>query len=230
MTRFGIQLRRLGAGATSMEEVAGKVVRAIHEQLVIAPGNERACALVRTFVTLPYTQLQPDQQAFATSLMPGVADQPGIKCLTLLATAGDEPDWNSRRTSRAHIALPLASLESVARSPMISQLMQQLDVPMSHLLEPDSGMLLDSDQRTFNVFHVAKALGSPHIPAQQQFVVPHGIHSVIGFGGLLPPGELFATILFTRTPVSREVAELFKTLALNVKVALLPFSGGKVFS
>jgi hypothetical protein len=91
-------------------------------------------------------------------------------------------------------------------------------------------MLLDSAQHTFNVFHVADAAGSPHIPAQQEFVIPHGVRSVLGFGGLLPPGELFATILFTKARVPREVAERFRTLALNVKVALLPFAGVRIFS
>ena len=46
----------------------------------------------------------------------------------------------------------------------------------------------------------------------------------------MPSGELFATILFSRTPIPREVADLFKTLALNVKVALLPFVGTRIFS
>ncbi|MDB4916965.1 MAG: hypothetical protein JWM95_4609 [Gemmatimonadetes bacterium] len=230
MTRFGIELRRLGADAVSMEEVANRIVTAVHQKLVIAPSNERACALVRTFVTLPYAQLPAEQQAFSATLFPDIASQPGVKCLTLLATAGEEAEWNQRTLSRGHQALPLPSEESLVRSPMISQLIHQLDVPVSSLLNADSSMLLDSHQRTFNVFHVANALGSPFIPAQQQFVVPYGIRSVIGFGGLLPPGELFATILFTKTPVSRDVAELFRTLALNVKVALLPFAGTKVFA
>jgi len=150
-------------------------------------------------------------------------------CLTLLATAGEEPAWNDRRASVAHRALPLTSAESIARSPMISQLIRQLGVEIGTLLTP-SEMIVDNTQHSFNVFHVPDAVGSPHIPAQQQFVIPYGVQSVLGFGGLLPPGELFATILFTRTRVPREVAERFKTLALNVKVALLPFAGVRTFT
>jgi hypothetical protein len=80
------------------------------------------------------------------------------------------------------------------------------------------------------VFYVDRAEGSPYIPAQTEFVQPQRIQSVLGFGGLLPSGELFATILFTRTYIPREVADLFKTLALNVKVALLPFVDRRVFA
>lgn len=229
MTRFGVELRKQSTDAATMEEVADRVVRLLHEKLR-SPNGERACALVRTFVTLPYSELQPDQQAFARQVLPDIEGSPDVKCLTLLATAGNEPQWNSRRQSTGHQALPLPSEESIARSPMISQLIRQLNIDVSELLRPRAGVMLDDSQHTFNVFHVPNAVDSPIIPAQSEFVKPFGIRSVLGFGGLLLPGELFATILFAQTPISRDVAERFKTLALNVKVALLPFTGERVFS
>lgn len=109
VTRCGIQLRKLGAGASSMEEVAE-----VGSDLTVST----------------------------------------LKCLTLLGSA-----------------------ESVARSPMIAQLIRRL-----------------------------------------------------GIGGLLSPGELFATVLFSRVPIARERADLYRTLALNVKVAVLPFAGSRVFA
>src|SRR5690348_2215423 len=89
MTRCGAELRRLGADASSMEEVAGRVVRHLHEGLR-APGGERACALVRVFVTMPYAELQAEQQDFARKVLPDIERRPEIKCLTLLASAGEE--------------------------------------------------------------------------------------------------------------------------------------------
>jgi hypothetical protein len=228
MTQCGVALRKAGAEASSMEEAAIRVVTMLHDELR-AESGKRGCVLVRTFITLPYQQLPAEQQAFAARILPEIVDRPDLKCLTLLATAGEEPAWNDRRASLAHQALPLPSEESIARSPMISQLIRQLGVEIGTLLAPPSDMMVDNTQHTFNVFHVLEAVGSPHIPAQQQFVIPYGVQSVLGFGGLLPPGELFATILFTRVRVPREVAERFKTLALNVKVALLPFAGVKTF-
>ena len=53
--------------------------------------------------------------------------------------------------------------------------------------------------------------------------------SVLGFGGLLPDGNLFVVILFARAYIPHETAELFKTLALSAKLAVLPFVGGRVF-
>lgn len=230
MTRLGVMLRRAGAGAVSMEDAAANVVGILHSELGTGSGDERACVLVRTFLTLPVSELDAEQQAFAAHVLGGAVPPAGLKCLTLLATRGELPEWNSRHTSSAHKALPLASEASVARSPMISQLIQQLGVELTSLLAPDSDVMLDSAQHTFNVFHVAEARGSVHIPAQADFVEPHGVRSVLGFGGLLVPGELFATILFSRVPITREVAILFRTLALNVKLALLPYRGVRTFS
>lgn len=211
-----------------MEAVAQRTTNLLYERL--RDTGAPSCVLARLFATVPFHALEPAQQDFVRTLQPDVGSRPATRCLTLLGTTGAEAPWNSRHTSAAHKALPLSSTASIARSPMISQLIRQLGMDAASLVEPVSGVMVDYAQHTFNVFHVPTALGSPHIPAQQEFVVPHQVQSVLGFGGLLPPGELFATILFSRVQIPRETAELFKTLALNVKVALLPFAGGRIFS
>lgn len=228
MTRCGIDLRRSGVGASSMEETAERIVRYLYDGLRNPKLDEPACALVRMFVTMPYAELQPEQQSFSERVL-GTRPDGSMKCLTLLATAGEMPDWNSRHTSKGHQALPLPSPEAVSRSPMIAQLIRQLGIEISALLT-EGALVIDTTQHTFNVFYVGDAVGSPMIPAQQEFVIPYGVRSVLGFGGLLPSGDLFATILFSKTFIPREVADLFKTLALNVKVALLPFVGARVFA
>lgn len=230
MTRCGRELRKLGATASSMEEVANRIVRFLHSSFRTSATDEPACALVRLFTTLPFASLEPAQQDFVHGL--GAAGQPGpeTKCLTLLATAGHQPSWNSRHSSAQHKALPLVSEASVARSPMIAQLIAQLGMEIGALTGTGEDFLVDVDQHTFNVFHVRDAEGSPYIPAQQTFVIPHGIRSVLGFGGLLPSRELFAIILFSTCTIDRERADLFKTLALNAKVAILPFAGGQIFA
>jgi hypothetical protein len=229
-TECGTILRGIGAGARSMEEVAQRITALLHESLRDGTGEARAAVLVRLFVTLPYADLPEELRAFARAVLGDEPPWPTLKCLTLLGSAGVEAAWNSRATSVGHKALPLASEESITRSPMIAQLITQLGLPMGRLLSPDPDFVLDAQQHTYNVFHVADALGSPHIPAQQQFVVPFGVRSVVGFGGLLPTGDLFATIVFARQRITRETADLFRVLALNVKVALLPFAGSRVFS
>jgi hypothetical protein len=108
---------------------------------------------------------------------------------------------------------------------MVSQLLQQLGVEPDSKVQPESDLLADWTDQTLNVFHVAEAKGSPFVPAQEEFVIPFGIESVVGFGGVLPSKELFTVILFSKKKISREMAELFKPLATSVKLALLPFDG-----
>jgi len=228
MSACGKAMRALGEGAASMEETAGRIVRHFHDGLVDADG-ERASVLVRFYKTHPYRGLDGELQDFARSLLGGDPPSPDMKCLVLLATAGDRGQWNSRRSSRGHMAIPLPSEEAVHQAPMVSNLVSQLGIPLGMVIRPEPELLLDLEQRTYNVFHVPEALGSPYIPAQREFVVPCGIRSVLGFGGLLPCGEMFAVIMFFKVPISKETAALFKALSLSVKMAILPFEGA-VFS
>ena len=229
ITECSVALRGLGTGARSMEEAARRVVRFLYEELRAEGGGERACALVRFYKTHLYGDLDPALQDFARGVMGDPEPAPTVNCLTLLATAGDEPAWNARRGSARHQTIPLPGHDVVERLPMVAQLINQLGVPVEAVVAPDPALLLDLQQRTFNVFHVPAAAGSPYIPAQEDFVAPYGIRSALGFGGILPSGDLFAVILFSLTPVNRETADLFKPLALSAKLAVLPFAAGPVF-
>jgi hypothetical protein len=193
-----IALRNMNLGATHMEETANRMVLYLYDHLVEQQTGQRACALVRFFKTHPYGELDESLQK-ATHEILGTRDaEPSTKCLTLLATAGDQLDWQSRQTSGGHKAIPLIDEEFIARAPMISQLIQQFGLEVKTVLQPDPEVLVDMERRTFNVFYVPEALGSSHIPAQQEFVIPYHIRSVLGFGGMLPCGNLFAIILFTK--------------------------------
>ena len=89
MTRCGVDLRRLGDGASTMEEVAERVVRYLYERLRAPDIDAPACVLVRLFVTMPFTDLAAEEQAFARRILGSTPETPRMKCLTLLATAGD---------------------------------------------------------------------------------------------------------------------------------------------
>ncbi len=230
MTRCGIALRKLGADAQSMEEAANNTVRYLYEELGDQQTGARACTLVRFYKTHASGELPPALRDFARGILDGNDPPPTTRCLTLLATAGDRPEWNARQTSLGHQAIPLVSSELVARLPMISQLIKQFGIEVETLLTADPARMVDLTQRTFNVFYVPDAVGSPIVPAQAEFVIPNSIQSVLGFGGVLPSSDLFAVILFSQAPLSREPAELFKPLALHVKVAVLPFDGETIFA
>lgn len=224
MTECGKALRMIGEGSKSMEEVANRIVRYLYNGLIDGQKNgARACSLVRLFKTHAYSGLDPELQEFARNMLGDKAADPEMKCMVLLATAGEELEWQSRMTSKGHKAVPLPSEKAMAQIPMFLPLIRQFGMNVDMVVKPDPRYLLDLEQRTFNVYYVPEALGNPYIPAQRDFIIPYGIKSILGFGGLLPSGDMFAVPMFFKVPVSREVADLFRPLSLNVKVAILPF-------
>lgn len=225
-----IALRNMNVGAKSMEEMANRMVRYLYEKLIDQSTNQNACALVRFFKTHAYGDLNEELQKAAHGILGSRAALPSTKCLTLLATAGDQPDWNSRYQSGGHKAIPLIDKEFIDRAPMISQLIQQFGLDVKTILEPDPKVLLDLERRTFNVFYIPQALGSEYIPAQKEFVIPYQIQSVLGFGGMLPSGDLFAMIMFTKAVVPHPVANLFKWVAAYVRISAASFSKEEVFA
>lgn len=213
-------LREMGENSPSLSQLAERIVRYLHESCRDETGRP-ACVLVRFFKTHRYTHLDPALRDYVNRL-PGVGTPaPSTPCLTLLGTVGELPEWNAPDRSVGHRVIPLPSRQIVERFPMISQLMRQLGVEEASILHPDRALLVDAQAQVYGVFHVPDAEGSPYIPAQEDFVRPFGVRSVLGFGGLLPDGELFAVILFSRVRVPVETARLFATVALSVKVAVL---------
>ncbi|MDB4951480.1 MAG: hypothetical protein JWM27_4129 [Gemmatimonadetes bacterium] len=229
MLRCGLQARRACEGAGSMEEAAQALVRYFREEAVGADGQPE-CALVRFYKTHPYGILEPEQQAFAQRAMGERQPWDEMKCLVLLATAGDQPQWNARRSSSGHQAIPLPSAQIVEQAPMIAELIRQMGLDIESVVSPRPELLRGVEGKTYNVFYVPEALGSPYIPAQDDFVRPHRIRSVVGFGGLLSGGELFAVILFSRVEVPQESAARFRNIALDLKLAVSAFGPDHVFA
>lgn len=227
MLRAGIAIRRTVRGAETMEDAANAIVRYLYEYCV-TPAGQRACALVRFYTTHQYGSLTPSLQRFAADQLGAVSPRDDMRCLTLLATAGDEAAWNSRRHSRGHQTVPLASAEAIRAAPMILGLFEQLGIDMATLLAaPQPSARVDG--RTYDVFHVEHARDSALIPAQAEFVEKYGIASVVGFGGLLRSGELFAVILFSREPIDAASAARFRTIALDVRSSLFAVDESRVW-
>ena len=218
MLRVGLDLRRRTGESHSLEALARETVRYFYDECRDHAG-QRECVLVRFYKTHPYGGLPPDLQAFARRLTVGIP-APEMQCLTLLGTAGDEPEWSSRTTSRRHQAIPLPSARILEQAPMIAELVRAMGLDVSAVVSPRPELIHGLAGKTYNVFHVPEAEGSPHIPAQEEFVRRYGVRSVIGFGGILVTGDFYAVILFTRVPVPAQVADRFRNLALDLKLAI----------
>ena len=112
---------------------------------------------------------------------------------------------------------------------MIAGLMQDLGVDLEAVISGAESPQRPADARTYDVFHVEQALGSPVIPAQDEFVIPYAIRSVVGFGGVLRSGELFAVVLFSRAPIPAASANRFRTIALDIRSALFTLDSATIW-
>jgi len=213
-----------------MEDIAQRVVRLLYDEFRDSVSGERACVLVRFYLTARYSALDDDLRAFGRKLLPGVELKPETRCLTLLATIGEKAEWNSRKKSEGHRTIPLPSENVLRAFPMVSQLLLQLGLDLGTIITPKPELVLELEQRSYNVFFVPEALDSPFVPAQQNFVIPYKVRSVLGFGGLLPSGEAYAVLMFSRVCIPKDAADVFRNAAMNLKLALLPLIERPIFA
>jgi hypothetical protein len=184
---------------------------------------EGALVLARVFGVVRYDALPSSERAIACEVADraGEAIAPDTRVLTLLASRGHLPEWNERRRSRAHRAIPLASREFVESSPMVASLLRELQTEES-----------DAVVRTFYVFDAKTSVDASgrHTIPDRDFVREHDVRTVFGVGGSLGASTLFALILFARQHVTRAVADRFVPLAGGfASLAAASVTGGRLF-
>ncbi|PSB47002.1 histidine kinase [filamentous cyanobacterium Phorm 6] len=220
MAKCSLVLRQLGRNTASMEATSQKIVKYIYQHFCNSQTGENTCVLVRLFKTHPYGELEDSSQQSARRLMNGNSPAADMKCWTLLAAAGAEPQWNSRHTAAENTAIPLVSTELVAQIPAISGMIRQfgLDIPTVLGIEPERFVQLEP--AVLNIFHVPEAKDNALIPEQNSLIIPYQVKSVLGFGGLLRSGSLFAVVISLKVKIPQSTAQMFKYLALSVKTSL----------
>ncbi len=228
--RISAELLDLTADARSLEEGAGRIVGKLYDDMAAGNPSEQLAVLVRIFVLAPYSALPKDLRSIAESSSLGQMLLSTTPCLTLLATRGDRPEWNDRRQSREHQCIPLGSDEVLGQLPMISRLMQQFGVHGTGLFQSETGLRFTGTSDIYDIFHVEDAAGSPFIPAQQEFVKPFKIRSVIGFGAPMVRGWIYAGIVFSKVTISERSATSFRTIALSAKLAFAGLRDKPAFS
>ena len=230
MSEVGDALQQLELKAKNIDELSDMMVQYFFDNLVDTQTGEKSSVLVRFFMTYPYSSLDTELRQKSDKMLGGQLVDQDMKCLKLLATAGVHPEWNLTIDSKGHQVIPLQNEEMVKKFfYMIYEFIDQMGMDISNVLNPDTKLSSELEERIFNVYHVPEALGNPHIPAQEEFVVPFGVKSLMGFGGMLPTGNLFILLIFSKTKIPRNTASLFKNIALNVRMAVLPFVNEKIF-
>ncbi|NES07761.1 MAG: sensor histidine kinase, partial [Okeania sp. SIO2F4] len=229
LSECGLMLRQLGKNAQSMEAVSNVIIKYLYENLVNLQTQEKSCVLIRLFKTHSYGKLTPELQKYVQNILKKTEIKDDLKCLTLLATTGEKPEWNYRDKSVGHQAIPLVNEEAIAKAPMISQLIKQLGLEPGIFIQPDPSLFVDVEKQICQIFYVSDALDSPYIPAKKSFVIPFNVKSVLGCGGLLPSGDTFILLIFLKVELPTVTLDLLRHLTLNIKMAILPFDDNKIF-
>jgi PAS domain S-box-containing protein len=214
----GASLRTISEGSEYLEDVAQSVSEHFFELLRDRHTGERQVVLARFFKCHLYSELPEELRVFALDVIQGAPIPEDFYCLTLLGTAGVEPEWNSRLNSVHHKAVPLIGETHLTKRPMLAELFAGLG------WRADGRGLVPTD-RTCDIFLVKDAQGHCPIPVRETFVIPYSIKSVISFGGALGAQELFCVVLFTNAEVEKQSAEMFRSLGLCAQLGVIPLQG-----
>ena len=210
--RCSADLRAIGELARDVNDAPKRVVRYFFEHLRSPESGDPQCVLVRLF---RMQALPRDAQAQVDPAARGAGSEAPARCLSLVASCGAKPEWNDPALSRRHRRIPLDAT-GASEMPMISRLIADLGVSRSSPSERARELA-----PIFDVFHIEEARGSPLVPDQSDFVEPYRVASALGFGGVVRQSELFIVVLFANVRITRATAELFRTLAPSVGLALL---------
>ncbi|MBF0538247.1 MAG: GAF domain-containing protein [Nitrospirae bacterium] len=222
MIKCGHLIRQSTGGCDCMEDAVNKIMKVIYDRFRDSDTGERNFVLARFFKTHRFGRLPNELKQVALERF-DQRPQEDTNCLTLLSTYGLKEAWNRRQTSETHQVIPLYSVSFVNSLPMISGLLSQFGVDIHDVVHNNTQRQFIDADKTYGVFYVYDARGNPLVPAQEGFVIPYGVKSVMGFGGGLPNGDIFAIIMFCRVYISDDIAAMFRTLALSVQYAIVPF-------
>lgn len=219
----------------SCEELAQKYATALYTHF------SEWIVLARVFTTVPFGKLPDANQEFVRNLASTARVTDLLKdqmpVLSLIGTAGANPNWNDRRRSVGHVGIPLASGDFIASIPMMSRLLKQLGMNLDWIDRWDRAIIGESVSRLGGTFYVKEAAtevdaNGKKIIASQDFVAENKVGTVFGFGGgYLATPDFAVFIIFTRGTVEKSTVDQFKSLAGKFKAATTPLAAqGKIFA
>ena len=113
MTECSAVLRQLSEQSGSLKDLTARTVNYLYSVLGDPHTGVRDCVLVRCFKTIAYSRLDPATQQIAREKLTGIIPTPDLKCFTLMATAGEQPDWNRVEQSRRYRVIPMVNADFV---------------------------------------------------------------------------------------------------------------------
>ncbi len=151
-----VQLRRdldvACAGARCLADHAQAACSLVYER------SSSTLALLRCWAVMRFADQPAGNQAFAREWLRRrqLSDrlQPDTPVLALMGSAGRDRDWNDRRRSAGHLALPLFSSVMLHKTPLVGALFEQLEIGTSWLDKPERGAIGEVGSRAAGQFFV----------------------------------------------------------------------------
>lgn len=213
------EIRTLGQGAASMDDVAQRVVDELFDVFRTDEGDH-ALLSARLYKSHRFGDLPSDLQQLVAQHEQNLDDR--HPCLVLLAAA-DDPRIAAEAAASADDRVQALTERSLAERPLMRHLLDGLGVEVASVLDPDRAVQSRLHTRDLDVFHVPDLSMAEGIDAEaRQRVRSLGLSSMAVTGGVLLSGELFMVTLFARVEISHRVAQLLRSLGLAVKAALVP--------
>lgn len=202
---------------STAEEVCQSVTKSLYQTFSNSTG-ENEFALCRIFKSCSFDDFPPELKKHVRKIS-NEKFLKETKHIALLGTFGEKKEWCSISKSKNHKAFPLNNPQAVQNFPMMLALFNQIGFDISINKDTGSLLFLKKEDREFGLFMIKDAVGNSLIPDQDDFVIPFGIKSVFGFGGMFSTGNIFATIFFSKKKINRQQAEMFHSLIPAFKYA-----------
>jgi signal transduction histidine kinase len=204
-----------GGARRPLTALADESVNLLYEAL--EHQGRPAITLARAYLTRPLHELSDELQALvAENVAPSERTSHDTRCLTLVASRGQEHDWNDPRGSAGRRALAVPSQMASTRCPLVARLAVELETDVPQGSAPSEERITET--RPLRGFYVSDARSSSDV--SQRFVRSYDIASVFGFGVRLSTGNVFALVLFFRAPLAAPAARLLDLFGNYARAAL----------
>lgn len=200
-----------------MEEVCQRLTKSLYQTFSNSNGKSEF-ALCRIFKSCSLGDFPPElKKHIRQKTNARIVKE--TKHIALLGTFGEKKEWCSISNSKNHKVLSLNNPNTIKNFPMMLALFNQIGFEITQNQDNGSLLFLKKEDHDFGLFLVKKAEGNTLIPDQEDFVIPLGIKSVFGFGGMFSTGNIFAAIIFSKKSIDINQAEIFHSLVPAFKFA-----------
>ncbi|MFF1405397.1 SpoIIE family protein phosphatase [Streptomyces sp. NPDC058294] len=198
---------RKAVSAVSSPDAAVQTVADFFYDSLVDARDGRACPAVGVFLAGPGN---------ADTAAPSAVEPPAehARCLSLVGFRGPYVCWPGTEGS-GPLHIPVPSSVAAHEAPSVHRLLERLGVATG---DADGAVPPESDVEVV-------AVSGNQVDGMEELLPGQGVRSVLAFGGTLSPGEWFSVVLFSRVPLSAEVATLFRTVTGSTRLALLSAAG-----